>query len=375
MLPTSLAFQRRPTGSNVSVTGLSVTGGTSGGTAVPQVSMNSQYGIQTKTISWSITGGVLNGTYTVTTQTGASFNGQITPYTLDSSGAANQTITLIPETVGTYTLTFTFSDGQQHIISNYLIKYYVDLQISSTETNLNLYDRASSSGTNWFNNTTSPVYIDVVVQSGKIIGSTNTSTFAFSDTTPVGLSWPNNSEYHLTVQSGAFIVGAGGNGGASNSNGGEGVASQATHGGPAMDLTGTNISKYIINNGTIGGGGGGGGASSGAGWAYGSYSGTPVGGGGGGAGYTPGTGSFKGGAGGTTSTGGAGGSYGGRPGGSGGDLGQFGSSGTGGNYQYNSMSNPVYQDGGLGGNPGVTITGYSTITTIVNNGVILGTVV
>ena len=162
LLPTSLAFQRRPTGSNVSVTGLSVTGGTSGGTAVPQVSMNSQYGIQTKTISWSITGGVLNGTYTVTTQTGASFNGQITPYTLDSSGAANQTITLIPETVGTYTLTFTFSDGQQHIISNYLIKYYVDLQISSTETNLNLYDRASSSGTNWFNNTTSPVYIDVV---------------------------------------------------------------------------------------------------------------------------------------------------------------------------------------------------------------------
>ena len=88
LLPTSLAFQRRPTGSNVSVTGLSVTGGTSGGTAVPQVSMNSQYGIQTKTISWSITGGVLNGTYTVTTQTGASFNGQITPYTLDSSGAA-----------------------------------------------------------------------------------------------------------------------------------------------------------------------------------------------------------------------------------------------------------------------------------------------
>lgn len=83
-----------------------------------------------------------------------------------------------------------------------------------------------------------------VVSSGVIIGSSSVSTEAVNTG-----SWPAGATVTLQVNSGAFIVGKGGDGDTISGSGGE-AGGDALH--LAYDLT-------LVNNGVIGGGGGGGG--------------------------------------------------------------------------------------------------------------------
>lgn len=83
-----------------------------------------------------------------------------------------------------------------------------------------------------------------VLQNGSVVGSTSTSAFSL-DTG----SWPAGATVKLIIDSGAHVVGKGGDGGTGSGNGfSGGDAIQLSH-----DLT-------LTNGGVIGGGGGGGGA-------------------------------------------------------------------------------------------------------------------
>ena len=92
------------------------------------------------------------------------------------------------------------------------------------------------------------------VRGGVVVGSNQNNLFAFT----VGTGWPAGVTLQLKIQSGAFIVGAGGDGGQVIFQGGGAVAAPAANGGSAIKAS---SAIEIINNGVIGGGGGGGGNS------------------------------------------------------------------------------------------------------------------
>ena len=212
--------------------------------------------------------------------------------------------------------------------------------------NLNLRTLATNAG--W--NQSSQLYATITGN----IGSTSTGAYALTinGTYPQGL-W-------VTINSGIYVVGAGGNGGSGGTYGNGGNTGGA--GGPSINCS---SAVNITNNGVIGGGGGGGGGSASATSGRGDNFGA---GGGGGAGYNAGAGGPNvdiyintAGSPGTLTGGGAGhtGSNAG-PGGDGGSLGSSGGQGWSGNYA-----------GGPGGAAGAAVVGSSYINWS-NQGTIYG---
>lgn len=190
------------------------------------------------------------------------------------------------------------------------------------------------------------------VRGGVVVGSNQNNLYAFT----VGTGWPAGVTLQLKILSGAFIVGAGGDGGQVVLQGGGFVAAPAAFGGDSINA---NSAIEITNNGVIGGGGGGGGNSTDF------FGSTPAGAydaaGGGGAGakvgqpYVPIVAFTKFfGQPGVLENGGAGGSSSGtgQLGGNGGDLGQDGQDGQGGGAVLN----------GPGGPAGVAVNGESLVT-------------
>jgi len=93
------------------------------------------------------------------------------------------------------------------------------------------------------------------IRGGVVVGSNQNNLYAFT----VGTGWPAGVTLQLNIQSGAFIVGAGGNGGQNIfSESGAVSPGSASIGGTAILA---NEAIEITNNGVIGGGGGGGGNS------------------------------------------------------------------------------------------------------------------
>src|SRR5690606_22490581 len=82
-----------------------------------------------------------------------------------------------------------------------------------------------------------------IVNTGVVVGSTSTTTFAIESG-----DWPAGVEPLLVLSSGAFVVGRGGNGA---------TFSSGSPGGPALRVTSP---IRLDNGGTVGGGGGGGAA-------------------------------------------------------------------------------------------------------------------
>lgn len=247
-----------------------------------------------------------------------------------------------------------------------LYGYVYSVTLSATY-NYNLRTSAIAAG---WDPLTLPLLAYVTVN--DVVGSSSTSLAAFTDAG----TYPDLSFFNLTVNSGCYIVGAGGNGGSAQSNGGGGgYAGDA--GGLALDLSGVFPehngipSKHVTNNGTIGGGGGGGGGGFGSGWPFGSYSGTPGGGGGGGAGAIPGVGGYVHGATGFLATGGAGGSW-YNTGGAGGNLGLPGEAGPSGTSYYNKGG--VDAPGGAGGSGGTAVNNSVSATWFTGTSGILGTI-
>lgn len=231
----------------------------------------------------------------------------------------------------------------------YLSAYVFSPTLSANTANYNLQAAAVAAG--W--NPVIPLTATVTINSGVVVGSSSTSTYAFD----TGTGFPSGST--LTLINGGFIVGAGGQGGNGGGYPGYGNASAGAGGGPALRAQ---VALTITNNGTIGGGGGGGGGNSPTASWLGDYCGGPGGGGGAGSvagggssgGTTPFGGAYNapGGSAGGLSSGGAPGSYVdqctgyGVAGGRGGNLGQSGNGGS----------------GAGGGTAGSAIVGNSNIT-------------
>ena len=202
-----------------------------------------------------------------------------------------------------------------------------------------------------------PAAVSVTIKTGVVLGGGTPTSASFGTG-----GWPAGSTMMITLESGAYIAGAGGAGGRGQTNAITGGAGAA--GGLAMDVR---VNSALINNGTIQGGGGGGG-----GGAYRLVNSVAVSGssGGGGAGANPGAGAVPP-ASGPTSSAGQAGSFtaggapgsivatGGALGGTGGAPGQAGTAG----------QNGAANNGYPGGAAGVAITvntsnGYS-LTKIV----------
>jgi hypothetical protein len=123
-----------------------------------------------------------------------------------------------------------------------------------------------------------PVAVNVLVKAGVVLGGGTAGNASFATG-----AWPSGSTMVITLESGAYIAGAGGAGGSgflANSSGG-------TAGGAGGDAMSVRVNASLINYGTIQGGGGGGGG--GAARIVSSVA-TQGGSGGGGAGANPGAG-------------------------------------------------------------------------------------
>lgn len=206
-----------------------------------------------------------------------------------------------------------------------------------------------------------PAAVSVTIKSGVVLGGGTPTSASFG----TGL-WPAGSTMLITLESGAFIAGAGGRGGRGQSVAINGTAGAA--GGLGMDIR---VNAALVNNGTIQGGGGGGGGGANRLVSSVNVQGSS---GGGGAGANPGAGEIPP-AGGPTSSAGQAGSFtaggapgsivatGGALGGTGGAPGQAGTAG----------QNGTANNGTAGGAAGVAIQVFNTVTlNKLVNGTILG---
>lgn len=125
---------------------------------------------------------------------------------------------------------------------NVLYAFVYNSIVSTSSNNFNMKSAAIASG--W--NQTMPLFMEVTLAAGAVIGSSNTSGYAFD----TGSGFPAGTTLKLTVNSGATIAGAGG-----NASTGAGV--NGANGGPALIAR---APLTISNTGVIGGGGGGGGS-------------------------------------------------------------------------------------------------------------------
>lgn len=134
----------------------------------------------------------------------------------------------------------------------------LDLVISSDVQNYNIYNAATA----LYGTLTEPVNINLLVMPNVIVGSSYTVTgSAWSRVQNPGQpamvsgNFPSGSTIAITVSSGAYIVGHGGQGGSSGSPNGGGIRGTQWAGGDALRVT---VPTKIYNYGTIAGGGGGG---------------------------------------------------------------------------------------------------------------------
>lgn len=232
-------------------------------------------------------------------------------------------------------------------------KNYQFIYNIGTQYDFNLRNAALANG--WDGNTP----LEAILTVTGVLGASSTSSVAFNTD-----NIPAESVISLTINSGCYIVGAGGKGSSATQSGNAQSAITATpgqNGGPAMRLS---YPVSIINNGTIGGGGGGGGGYRELfGKAFQRY--YPGGGGAGSVGGAGGT--YSGGGGsatgqqGSTTSGGQGGTIAGT-GGRGGDLGQQGAMPSGASATY------------FPGSPGNAIEGGSYANFLVY-GSVLGAIV
>lgn len=216
--------------------------------------------------------------------------------------------------------------------------------IAANTQNYNLRAAAVTAG--W--DQVRPLAATVTVNNGIIVGSSSTATYGFD----TGVTFPTGTTLALTIGTGAYVVGRGGNGGI-------GINSPAGVGGNGGPALRAQQAISITNNGTIGGGGGGGtggasanggGGGGGAGNSVGAAGPTPAGGGAAAAGTLT-----AGGAGGTGADPDGKGGYvaNGFNGGAGGSLGNPGLAGTG---------NAAVSSGGAAVNGNANITWISTGT-------------
>jgi hypothetical protein len=242
----------------------------------------------------------------------------------------------------------------------------INIFVTTTVTDYNLRNAVSALGYNVAAN------LKVNLNVRSVVGGSSNSSYAFD----TGDGWGSNSSIKVSVASGGYIVGAGGDGGNGiYQQGGYSGANNGTNGGSAMNVQ---TSIQIQNAGTIGsGGGGGGGGGTGADY----YNDTGCGGGGGGgAGHIVGSGgtsatsnsgfgwatnSSEPGADGTLTAGGAGGAAGttqgphsgnqtGYAGATGGALGAAGGEGI------------AHAGRSTGGSAGAAIDGYSSFVTFTS---------
>lgn len=141
----------------------------------------------------------------------------------------------------------------------------IELTVSADTNNYDFRTALVAAG--W--DTVTPFRAIVTVNSGIVIGSANTSSYAF---TTGDTAYPSGSS--LTIVNNGYIVGAGGQGASGN---GADDLRPGLPGGPALKV---NLTTYITNNSVIGGGGGGSGRAG--------YGGSNGGRGAGGAGRIPG---------------------------------------------------------------------------------------
>jgi hypothetical protein len=236
--------------------------------------------------------------------------------------------------------------------------------IAADTTNYNIYSAMSAAPIGW--NTTSKGSADVVVNSGIVVGTPSTGTYAMD----TGTGWPGPSTI-VVLNNGGYIVGMGGAGGRGGNapSGTAGIAGSA--GGPGLRAQrAMTLNNY--NAGIVGGGGGGGGGGDGkshTAFLFGNNVPFNNGGGGGGGGRT----------GRTNSAGGAGGTAGGGnpdPG-SAGQVGTFSGAGAGGNGGTSpqpagnggpggSWGGAGGAGGSTGGAAGVAVQGWTAFVTSVN---------
>lgn len=165
------------------------------------------------------------------------------------------------------------SAGQQIKASNFIGKARYIGSISTRTLNLNLITLANAAfptgdaAAGRYN--AGKTWISYSVNSGAVIGSSNTANPAITVPSTAG------DIVEITINSGAYVVGAGGNGGRGSNADGSPSYSPGLPGGNALQAATTTT---LVNNGVIGGGGGGGGGGDEGG-------GNSGGGGGGGAGF------------------------------------------------------------------------------------------
>ena len=147
--------------------------------------------------------------------------------------------------------------------------FVFNVTYSGTRTDTNA--RADAIAAGW--NQTVPIIINCTVATGAVLQASTTANYGLQ----VYGSWPSGSVMNLTINSGSYIIGKGGQGGNGEGYGGTFVGSG---GGAALII---NIPTAFINNGVICGGGGGGGGGHFSEW-------NPGGGGGGGGGNYGGAG-------------------------------------------------------------------------------------
>ncbi len=129
--------------------------------------------------------------------------------------------------------------------TNWLI---VDITANTTDFNLYNYMLVNLAKYG-LTDLNSALKINVVVHPSVVMGASSTATHAFDS----GFGWAAGTQLKITVMSGGYIVGAGGDAGGNPWY----VSPNGKNGGDAIRLS---LLTFIDNQGTIGGGGGGGGA-------------------------------------------------------------------------------------------------------------------
>jgi hypothetical protein len=129
---------------------------------------------------------------------------------------------------------------------------YQRFTITANTTNYNIYSAMSAAPIGW--NTTSKGSADVVVNSGVVVGTPSTTTYAMD----TGTGWPGPST--IVVLNSGSIVGMGGAGGNGGPSPNPSFSTAGAAGGPALRAQ---RAMTLTNSGTVGGGGGGGGGGNG----------------------------------------------------------------------------------------------------------------
>lgn len=240
MQPADSGYQPTPTGVSLtaSVSGSGVTGPSVTTATFNPISVTSG---STSTFSWATSG----ATTTSVTCSGAAVG--------SATGLSGSLVVTTTGTgTGTCTVTATNASGTAVTKSATLTvtappSFTFSPTIAANVMNFNLKTAAITAG--W--DQVKPLNATVTINSGVMIGSTSTATYAFD----TGATFPTGTQLKL-INNGK-ILGMGGAGGSV-------IAGQATAGGAGGPALRAQFAFAITNNGTIGGGGGGGAAISGA---------------------------------------------------------------------------------------------------------------